>query len=149
MRLSDGSDLGTCYETIAPPDHSLGPCPEGFIWVQHIRRWISPPNTKPRIRAQWIQAKLPPSIDEVSAVIGLVRGLNGVVWWEGLYLSELTRKHFALPASDWVAVEKWVAELRMAEFKAKALEYCREQHAANLKAAATSEQLPLSGKESP
>src|SRR5688572_11611480 len=137
MRLSDGSDLGISTETIAPPGHTLGLCPEGMIWFKVIRVAVTGEYDLRQLRQYWIQAQLPREVEEVKQHLALVRRKDGRVSWMFLYLSELTPDHLSwLTDQDWENVRAWLSSARMGQVLRKALELCRQQHETNAKAAA-------------
>ena len=135
MKLSDGSDLGISTETIASPGHILGLCPEGMIWFKFIRVAMTGEYSLPEMRQYWIQVQLPRDVEEVKQYLALVRKKDGRVSWMFLYLSELTPDHLGwLTNQDWENLRAWLSSARMRLGLRDALELCRKQHEANVKA---------------
>ena len=136
MKLSDGSELGISTETIAPPGHTLGPCPEGMIWFKVIRVAVAAEFGLRELRQYWVHAPLPRDVEEVKQHLPLVRRKDGRVSWMFLYLSELTQDHLGwFKDQDWENVRAWLSSARMERVLRDALELCRQQHETNVKAA--------------
>ena len=137
MKLSDGSDLGISTETIASPGHTLGRCPKGMIWFKVIRAVSTSPYSSREIRQYWIQVPLPRDEEEVKQYLALVRKKGKQVSWMFLYLSELTPQNVAsLSEQDWENVRTWLTSERVIQGLRAALELCRRQHEANVRAPA-------------
>jgi len=136
MKLSDGSELGISAETIAPPGHTLGLCPEGMIWFKVVRVASTSDYDLRQLRQYWVQAQLPRDLEEVKQYLALVHRKDGRVSWMFLYLSELTPDNLGwFTDKDWENVRAWLSSARMRQALRDALELCQQQHETNVKAA--------------
>ena len=134
MKLSDDSDLGYSTETIAPPGHTLGLCPQGMIWFKVVRVVTATEYGLQQMRQFWVQVPLPRDVDEVKQYLALVRKKEGRVSWMFLYLSELTPEHLGwFTQQDWENVQAWLSSARTIQSFRTALELCIRQHEANVR----------------
>jgi len=134
VKLSDDSDLGYSTETIAPPGHTLGLCPQGMIWFKVVRVVTATEYGLQQMRQFWVQVPLPRDVDEVKQYLALVRKKEGRVSWMFLYLAELTPEQLGwFTQQDWENVQAWLSSARTIQSFRTALELCIRQHEANVR----------------